>query len=152
MNMSFLPLAIAVAAALVGCAGSRDFVTVTPVRFVPIVGAGGPSCQGLCPTSKDQAEKYRVEVGYPTFQRIKSEAKAQGKAGDMAFLEFARREVETRGFCVHAVLAPASTRQPISTVEGWSVFWTTIACDAALTAITEASGGPQSCLPPPVQT
>ena len=129
MRAPFLHLAVA--AMLVACASSRDFVTVTPVRFVPVVGAEGPSCQGWCPTSADQAEKYRVSVGNPTFRRITSDATAQGKDGDTAFLEFARNQVEIRGFCARAVVDPVNPKQPIGSVEGWSVFTTTISCEAS---------------------
>lgn len=121
-------LCFALVMAVAGCASSRDFVMITPVRFVPVVGAGGPSCQGLCPTTKDEAERFRVEVGNPTFRRITADAKAQGKDGDAAFLEFARREVEVRGYCAHAVLAPWNPKQPIGSVEGWSVFSTLVSC------------------------
>jgi hypothetical protein len=122
-------IAIAVAAAsLVGCASNRDYVKIDPVHFVPVVGKGGPRCQGWCPTTSDQATKFRVEVGDATFRRITNEAKAKGHDGDAAFLDFAKSEVQARGFCAEATLAPANSRQPISSVEGWSVFWTDVSC------------------------
>src|SRR2546425_8354649 len=96
--------ALALAAAVVlGCATNTDYVTVDPVRFVPVIGKDGPRCQGWCPASADQATKFRVKVGNVTFHRITNEAKAQGKDRDRAFLDFATREVEARGFCTRAI-------------------------------------------------
>ena len=137
----------ALALAMAGCASSRDYVIVTPVRFVPVVGAGGPSCQGLCPTRIEQAERFLVDVGYPTFRQIRSDAKAQGRNGDEAFFEFARREVEARGFCAHAVLAPRDPKKPIGRVEGDSSFSTAISC-ATGEATTRRESEVQPITPP----
>lgn len=111
-----------------GCVSNRDFVTVTPIFFIPVVGADGPQCQGWCPTSADQATKYRVEVGNKTFRTITDQAKSKGKDGDLAFLDFAKDEVAARGFCARAQLVAAHGKQPINSVEGWSAFWTDVSC------------------------
>lgn len=121
-------LAVLAAILFLGCASNRDFVQVTPVQFIPVVGAGGPSCQGWCPTSPIMATTFRVEVGNATFRRIVEEAKAQGKDGDLTFLDFAKNEVKAQGYCPSAELTTSSSKQPISSVEGWSVFWTDITC------------------------
>lgn len=131
-------IAVTAALALGGCATHSDYVLVKPVRFVPVVGAGGPSCQGWCPVEPNQATKFRVEVGSLTFKRITSEAKTRGGDGDSAFIEFAKNEVEARRFCERAQSAPGNVESPIHTVEGWFLFWTDVSCSKGASSHADA--------------
>ena len=116
--------------AIVGCASvsDLDYVTVTPVRFIAVVGKGGPRCQGWCPTTNEYATRFRVEVGSAAFRRLADDAKSRGKDGDLAFLNFAKREVEDRELCARGTAATPQERQPVHTVEGFSVFWAHVYC------------------------
>ncbi|GAA5194694.1 hypothetical protein [Ferrimonas gelatinilytica] len=107
-----------------------DYVKVTPVKFVPVVGSGGPKCQGMCPSDIEDAEKIEVMAGRTAFCKIVEPAECYGNLkASSAFLEFAKKEVVNKGLCTNTKYAGENSEHPkIYTVEGNSVFWIFVIC------------------------
>lgn len=116
---------------LSGCVftGEINYVSVTPISFVPVVGKGGPSCQGWCPTTKDQASHFRVTLGKSIFHQVVSEGKLQGKSEDSAFFDFVREQAKIKEVCGSRKIKEPNSRHIIHTTQNQYAFWTDIECE-----------------------
>jgi hypothetical protein len=100
---------------LSACYAHTDFVTVEPIRYVPIHRAPNSS-SGWVTTDVVNAERFRVRIGDLTYKRIIEpymiDGKLSAEVAITALATFAEQEVVKQGFCTEAV-TPADSRKLI---------------------------------------